>query len=123
MKTDDEGFTLIELLAIILIIGVLAAIAIPTFLNQRDKAYRTAMKADLHALVVSETAWNVQNNSYTPDVTLLGDEGYRQSAGVTAHVAVAGATFVACTKHSAAAEWLVYDSTTSSFTTSPADCV
>jgi len=45
-KNDEEGFTLIELLVVMIIIGILAAIAIPLFLNQKKKAHETAAKAD-----------------------------------------------------------------------------
>lgn len=50
MNEKDQGFTLIELLVVMIIIGILAAIAIPVFLNQRKKAVDTAARADVSTL-------------------------------------------------------------------------
>jgi prepilin-type N-terminal cleavage/methylation domain-containing protein len=122
MASEDEGFTLIELLVVMVIVGLLAAIAIPSFLSQKRNAYRTAMKSDLVSLVTSESSWNVDNDSWTGDLATLTNEGFRASAGVTAHVKVVGTSFVACTKHVAVPDWLVYDSATQSMSKSFADC-
>ncbi len=64
IEDKDQGFTLIELLVVIIIIGILAAIAIPVFLNQRKKAVEASLKSDLRtAATLMETDF-VDTNDY-----------------------------------------------------------
>ena len=61
MIRNRKGFTLIELLIVIVIIGILAAIAIPKFANTKDKAYVAAMKSDLRNLATYEEQYAADN--------------------------------------------------------------
>jgi prepilin-type N-terminal cleavage/methylation domain-containing protein len=62
--TDEGGFTLIELLVVLIIIGVLLAIAIPSYLGFRDKAQRTAAASDVREAIPSAEAYYSDNNTY-----------------------------------------------------------
>src|SRR5881397_2020848 len=60
-----HGFTLIELLIVVVIIGILAAIAIPKFANTKEKAYIASMKSDLRNLVTAEEAYFADSVKYS----------------------------------------------------------
>jgi prepilin-type N-terminal cleavage/methylation domain-containing protein len=64
LDKEEEGFTLIELLVVIIIIGILAAIAIPVFLSQRSKGYDASMKSDLRTVAQEVESANVDNQNY-----------------------------------------------------------
>jgi type IV pilus assembly protein PilA len=79
----EGGFTLIELLVVIIIIGILAAIAIPVFLNQRNKGYDAQAKSDLRNMATAEETWLTDNNVYTTSVANLQTVGFKPSATPT----------------------------------------
>ncbi|HJQ66819.1 MAG TPA: prepilin-type N-terminal cleavage/methylation domain-containing protein [Gemmatimonadales bacterium] len=65
---DRKGFTLIELLIVVVIIGILAAIAIPKFANTKEKAYLASMKSDLRNLVTAEEAYFADSVKYSATI-------------------------------------------------------
>jgi type IV pilus assembly protein PilA len=90
MLRTRKGFTLIELLIVVVIIGILAAIAIPKFANTKSKAYITAMKSDLRNLVTAEEAFFADSSRYTGTIT---DLKYQNSTGTIAPTITTGAGF------------------------------
>ncbi len=68
MRYFQKGFTLIELLIVVAIIGILAAIAVPNFLNAQMRAKITRVKADFRAIDTSFQSYMLDNNHYPPDV-------------------------------------------------------
>ena len=88
--SNKKGFTLIELLIVVVIIGILAAIAIPKFANTKEKAYVAAMKSDLRNLATYEEQYAADNGGayFSGDGSV---EGFAASQNVTVTAtAVAG---------------------------------
>jgi prepilin-type N-terminal cleavage/methylation domain-containing protein len=83
MRTSNRGFTLIELLIVVVIIGILSAIAIPKFASTKERAFLATMKSDLRNLVTAQEAYLSDNGAYyggaIPNVAFP----YRPSTGTT----------------------------------------
>ncbi|MGQ0815131.1 MAG: prepilin-type N-terminal cleavage/methylation domain-containing protein [Gemmatimonadota bacterium] len=93
MLKKREGFTLIELLIVIVIIGILAAIAIPKFGKTREKAYFKAMMSDLRNLQSQqEVFYSNPSNAYTYAAAVGSLADFAPSQGVTVAISVSGQT-------------------------------
>jgi prepilin-type N-terminal cleavage/methylation domain-containing protein len=93
MRKLRQGFTLIELLIVIVIIGILAAIAIPKFGKTREKAYFKAMQSDLRNLEAQqEIYYSVPQNNYSYASTVAALVDFSPSQGVNVGMAFAGNT-------------------------------
>ena len=95
LLTDEEkGFTLIELLVVVIIIGILAAIAIPQFAAYRQRGFRARVVADVRNAATGFEAWFVDNNTYVGAAGDCSDlPGFSVSAGTTLACTGAAATF------------------------------
>lgn len=121
MRKEDKGFTLVELLVVIVIIGILIAIAIPAFLKFRQNGWESQVKSDLRNAATAAEAFSISNNgSYTGMTkTNLTDNGYNESNDVT--LTVAAATQNAYTLTAVSDSWTgsptwTYDSATGKIT-------
>jgi len=124
-RSRDSGFSLVELLVVMLLIGLLAAIAVPVLVSQREKAGRAAMVSDLRSLRTAQEARGLVNDPrYTDDPALLRAEGWSESDGVTTQVVLVDGddAYLACVTHDHVDEWLVFSSVAGTTSPSPVSC-
>lgn len=105
---DEAGFTLIELLVVVIIIGILAAIAIPVFLNQRNSARLASVQSDLRNAAVEVETYYTQNQAYPAELPASVQTSANNTLTLT--VAADGATYTIAGCNSQAAQGYTYDS-------------
>ena len=105
---DSRGFTLIELLIVVLIIGVLAAIAIPQFSSTKEKALVTTARADLRNLMTAEEGYFSTNQAYLTvsvaaggTASISGTNDFSASTGVSLAATAATDGYSATAGHGA----------------------
>ena len=122
---DEAGFTLIELLVVVIIIGILAAIAIPVFLNQRASAQNASIQSDMRNAAIEVETYYTEQQSYPSDADALTTAAPNSIVMSTdnemdyAVVGTTGFTLTGCNTN--ADNVYVYNSATGGLDTAPVD--
>ena len=95
MLRNRKGFTLIELLIVVVIIGILAAIAIPKFAATKDKAKLASVRSDLRNLITAQEAYFSDNATYGEFSALQSNSNFSLSSGNTMTIAAVASGFTA----------------------------
>jgi type IV pilus assembly protein PilA len=115
MDKRDDGFTLIELLVVIIIIGILASIAIPVYLNQREKGWRSQAVSDMKNAATSVESLATENagsylaaNGLDETSPVLLNEGFRPGSLVSVQVTATASSYCIRGLHTNLSEEFVY---------------
>ena len=95
-RSTESGFTLVELLVVILIIAVLAALAIPAFLAQRQRGWEAQVTSSLKNAATTQDSFLTVAGSYTTSVADLQSEGLRPGSGIALSVPQANGAIDFC---------------------------
>ena len=81
--SEESGFTLVELLVVVIVLGTLTAIAVPTFTGQRESAWDAAVSAELRSASIALESYRAQNGVYSSDALVPGSGwGYEPSGNL-----------------------------------------